>query len=103
MSDQKERDNDKAAGQGLSSVEKAAAKLAEGAAFTLRPPVEDVSLAPASTRTELPSAGATVVQETISSTKPQTSAKSDAGSGRTSKHVNAPCVGYCDDPLFYST
>ena len=93
MSDQKERDKAAAAGKGLSSVEKAAAKLGEGAAFTLRPPVEDVSLAPASTRTELPSASATVVQEIAGSNAqpPAGSAaktqKSDAGSGRTSKHV----------------
>ena len=93
MSDQKERDKAAAAGKGLSSVEKAAAKLGEGAAFTLRPAVEDVSLAPASTRTELPSASATVVQEIAGSNAQQPAGgaaktqKSDAGSGRTSKHV----------------
>ncbi len=101
MSDQKERDKGAAAGKGLSSVEKAAAKLGEGSGtFTLRPPVEDVSLAPASARTELPSADATVVQEIVGSkagppvggtTKaPEPSLKTDAssaGSGRKSKHV----------------
>ncbi len=98
MSDQKERDKGAAAGKGLSSVEKAAAKLGEGSgAFTLRPPVEDVSLAPASARTELPSADATVVQEIVGSKNeppvggtakaPQGSQNTDAGSGRKSKHV----------------
>ena len=98
MSDQKERDKGASAGKGLSSVEKAAAKLGEGgAAFTLRPPVEDVSLAPASARTELPSADATVVREIAGSkAEPpaggaaktsEPSPKTDTGSGRTSKHV----------------
>ncbi len=98
MSDQKERDKGAAAGKGLSSVEKAAAKLGEGgAAFTLRPPVEDVSLAPASVRTELPSADATVVRETVGSKAgppvagaaktAQPSPRTNAGSGRKSKHV----------------
>ena len=98
MSDQKELDKSAAAGKGLSSVEKAAAKLGEGSGtFTLRPPVEDVSLAPASARTELPSADATVVQEIVGSKTeppvggtakaPQASQKTDAGSGRKSKHV----------------
>lgn len=97
MSDQKERDKGASAGKGLSSVEKAAAKLGEGASsFTLRPPVEDVSLAPASTRTELPSADATTVHEIVGS-EVESAAKTPApaprtkdapgASGRTSKHV----------------
>ncbi len=89
MSDQKERDKTTSAAKGLSSVEKAAAKLGEGTTFALKPPVEDVSLAPASTRTELPSADATVVREAIES-KSAPPAKTGAGSdssGRTSKHV----------------
>ncbi len=94
MSDQKERDKSTAAGKGLSSVEKAAAKLADGTtSFTLRPPVEDVSLAPATPRTELPSADATtvaevVVSEAASAAKTPAPTKDGSGaSGRTSKHV----------------
>ena len=78
-------------GKGLSSVEKAAAKLGDGAAFTLKPPVEDVSLAPSSTRTELPSAEATLVREAAQApvkapaAKPDTNHSNDAG--RKCKHV----------------
>ncbi len=78
-------------GKGLSSVEKAAAKLGDGAAFTLKPPVEDVSLAPSSTRTELPSADATLVGEAAQTPGKSPAAKPDTNHthdpGRTSKHV----------------
>ncbi len=94
MSDQKE-DKGASAGTGLSSVEKAAAKLGEGTAtFTLRPPVEDVSLAPPSTRTELPSADATMIDgpaDSAAEPKADSAKNSAAGnsgaSGRQSKHV----------------
>jgi exopolysaccharide/PEP-CTERM locus tyrosine autokinase len=91
LSDQKERDKSATTGKGLSSVEKAAAKLGDGAAFTLKPPVEDVSLAPSSTRTELPSAEATLVREAAQAPVKAPAAKPDTNHtndpGRKSKHV----------------